>query len=126
MTRFNSATASPPWMTTGHGGRIHRCRRCFNSATASPPWMTPGMGICKWRSIGGFNSATASPPWMTFVESGAWKGVLSELQFGHSVAAVDDQPRSPRRRPQPLCFNSATASPPWMTTQGADKPLYGG
>ena len=40
---------------------------------------------------------------------------LMKLQFGHSVAAVDDSFRTgegPRRLDG---FNSATASPPWMT-----------
>ena len=89
---------------------------CFNSATASPPWMTrpiqPPLTIpdC-WLQFGHsvaavdddvlevsplsrttrFNSATASPPWMTYRLSGSIR-FQGGLQFGHSVAAVDDIP----------------------------------
>ena len=38
------------------------------------------------------------------------------LQFGHSVAAVDDTGGTYAPRPRRTRFNSATASPPWMTS----------
>ena len=63
-------------------------QRSFNSATASPPWMTSGNFYCGTNGTS-FNSATASPPWMTsFTVAGG--SITFGLQFGHSVAAVDD------------------------------------
>ena len=49
-------------------------------------------------------------------------GLLKEereyaLQFGHSVAAVDDTGGTYAPRPRRTRFNSATASPPWMTSR---------
>ena len=41
--------------------------------------------------------------------------IISELQFGHSVAAVDDFVERHGITPLISGFNSATASPPWMT-----------
>ena len=42
-----------------------------------------------------------------------------KLQFGHSVAAVDDEGRRRREEDGRSGFNSATASPPWMTTRNS-------
>src|SRR5947208_2173146 len=64
-------------------------RRCFNSATASPPWMTVSLHPLPSSTEGSFNSATASPPWMTEQERRRRQPVET-LQFGHGVAAVDD------------------------------------
>src|SRR5438034_659955 len=86
----------------------------FNSATASPPWMTMMWNLEYKGYRDGFNSATASPPWMTTDGEGEAL-LLKALQFGHGVAAVDDldgEAKAERRRQS---FNSATASPPWMT-----------
>ena len=46
---------------------------------------------------------------------------LMKLQFGHSVAAVDDSYEQARGR-DGWSFNSATASPPWMTLYRTSPP----
>ena len=63
----------------------------------------------------GFNSATASPPWMTSIPAWGKRSKGKLLQFGHSVAAVDDGSCSTPSWGVWKSFNSATASPPWMT-----------
>ena len=47
--------------------------------------------------------------------------MIGQLQFGHSVAAVDDGRGEPPGAGGRDRFNSATASPPWMTPSHTGK-----
>ncbi len=67
----------------------------FNSATASPPWITWIALMAKVALFKvGFNSATASPPWITIKFWRKRKGP-ERLQFGHGIATVDHAKAAP-------------------------------
>src|SRR5205085_1243755 len=83
---FNSATASPPWVTS-----------YVRHSPVAPSILQFGHGVTAvgHRRVGNrvaldlrdFNSATASPPWVTTTPStGSFSKLL--LQFGHGVTAV--------------------------------------
>ena len=96
-------------MTSTIDAKILALRCGFNSATASPPWMTRKARARRLEPSSSFNSATASPPWMTRSDRANCRS--QQLQFGHSVAAVDDVRRPTRlgRRRQ-LQFGHSVAA----------------